>query len=1045
MGRNSTSPPDPENNSGDQTGVVYSIRDRFRLKRNPINHSDNINNVEDGGGGGDRKMDRQWRNRSHHNRIVRKGFSFKITYFLYGAAILAFLVFVVGSISLQTSISSVFTSGSDRISIFTRKNGLKYGDNLKFLPTTKLLQRFDTQASLLDRLRIESRVAIRPPRLALILGNMDKDPVTLMLYTVVKSLKEPGYSFKMYAVDDGDAGPLWESIGGRVSILGANSSLYIDWSIYEGVIVNSLEAKEAISSIMQEPFCSIPLIWIVEEDILARRFAKYVEMGWEHLILEWRNALSRADVVVFPDYSLPLLYSVLDTGNFFVIPGSPVDVWGAETFAKSHSKFQARKANGLDRDDMVILVVGSSFFYDKLSWDYAVAMHTIGPLLMKFTRKEAEVSLKFVFLCGNSTDGYNDALQDVASRLNLPRGSLMHYGLDGDVNSVLLMADIVLHGSFQDEQGFPPLLIRAMSFEIPVIAPDLPIIKRYIVDRANGVIFRKKDPGSLMRAFSLLISNRKLSRFANMVASSGKLLTKNMLASECIIGYAKLLENLLHFSSDVLLPGPISELHQQTWEWDLFGEEIEQRGREVPNFDQNGSYIRGSSVVYALEDEFSSLNNVKNNSEDEIDFHEFPTKLDWEVLWEIQSNEEFERRETEELEERMERTTGSWDEIYRNARKADKLKFEPNERDEGELERVGQSLCIYEIYNGAGSWPSLHHGSLYRGLSLSTRARRSRSDDVDAVSRLPLLNDTYYRDLLGELGGMFAIANKVDNVHTIPWIGFQSWRASGRKASLSNKAETVLEEITLAEPQGDVIYYWARLELDNGVGGNNDILTFWSMCDILNGGQCRTVFAKVFRQMYGLPPEVEALPPMPEDGGHWSALHNWLMPTRSFVEFVMFSRMFADSLDGLNNDMSNNNTCLLGTSELEKKHCYCRMLELLVNVWAYHSARRMVYIDPRSGSLEEQHPIYQRKELMWAKFFNFTLLKSMDEDLAEAADDEEHPRDGWLWPLTGEVHWQGIYEREREERYRQKMLKKIKTKEKLLERQKNGYKQKTLG
>lgn len=62
-----------------------------------------------------------------------------------------------------------------------------------------------------------------------------------------------------------------------------------------------------VCSIMQEPFCSIPLIWIVEEDILARRFAKYVEMGWEHLILEWRNALSRADVVVFPDYSLPVM------------------------------------------------------------------------------------------------------------------------------------------------------------------------------------------------------------------------------------------------------------------------------------------------------------------------------------------------------------------------------------------------------------------------------------------------------------------------------------------------------------------------------------------------------------------------------------------------------------------------------------------------------------------------------------------------------------------------------------------------------------------
>lgn len=42
--------------------------------------------------------------------------------------------------------------------------------------------------------------------------------------------------------------------------------------------------------------------------------------------------------------------------------------------------------------------------------------------------------------------------------------------------------------------------------------------------------------------------------------------------------------------------------------------------------------------------------------------------------------------------------------------------------------------------------------------------------------------------------------------------------------------------------------------------------------------------------MYGLPLHVEALPPMPEDGGHWSALHSWVMPTPSFVEFVMFSR-----------------------------------------------------------------------------------------------------------------------------------------------------------
>lgn len=63
----------------------------------------------------------------------------------------------------------------------------------------------------------------------------------------------------------------------------------------------------------------------------------------------------------------------------------------------------------------------------------------------------------------------------------------------------------------------------------------------------------------------------------------------------------------------------------------------------------------------------------------------------------------------------------------------------------------------------------------------STKSRRLRSDDVDAVGRLSILNETYYRDILLEMGGMFSIANRVDNVHKRPWIGFQSWRAAARK------------------------------------------------------------------------------------------------------------------------------------------------------------------------------------------------------------------------------------------------------------------------
>ncbi|GKV34234.1 hypothetical protein SLEP1_g42625 [Rubroshorea leprosula] len=869
---------------------------------------------------------------------------------------------------------------------------------------------------------------------------MKEEPRLIMLFTVVKNLQRLGYVLKIFAVGNGEAHSMWEQISDQISVLGPKQYGHIDWSIFEGIIADSLEAKEAISSLMQEPFDLIPLIWIIQEDTLGKRLAMYKEIGLEHLVSNWKNAFSRANLVVFPDFSLPMLYSVLDSGNFFVIPGSPVDVWASESYSKTHAKHRIRKDHGFNDDDMVVLVVGSSFFFDELSWDYAVAMHAIGPLLIKYARRnDAGGSFKFIFLCGNSTDGNNAALQEVASRMGLPKGSLRHYGFNSDVNGILLMTDIVLYGSSQEEQGFPSLIIRAMTFGIPFITPDCAIMRKYVVDGTHGIFFPKHDPDALLRSFSLLISNGRLSKFAQTVASSARLLAKNILASECITGYAKLLEKVVNFPSDVLLPAPVSQIRQVSWEWNVFRKEIEQG---------TGGSSTNSSIVYYLEKEFTNHVVSSNISENETEILEqdFPSEFDWDVLKEVEDFEEYERLESEELKERMEENSGVWDEIYRNARKSEKLKFEANERDEGELERTGQPVCIYEIYSGTGAWPFLHHGSLYRGLSLSRTAIRLRSDDVDAVVRLRILNDTHYRNILCEIGGMFSIAYRVDNIHRRPWIGFQSWRAAGRKVSLSPKAEKILEE-TIQGSKGDVIYFWSRLDIDGSITGTgtSDLLTFWSMCDVLNGGNCRTAFENAFRRMYILPSHVEALPPMPEDGGHWSALHSWVMPTTSFLEYIMFSRMFADSLDAVHVNSSEVNVCLLGSSELEKKHCYCRMLELLVNVWAYHSRRRMVYLDPRTGLLEDQHPIEQRKEYIWAKYFNFTLLKSMDEDLAEAADDGDHPRKMWLWPLTGEVHWQGIYEREREERYRLKMDKKRKMKEKLFERMRYGYKQKSLG
>lgn len=65
---------------------------------------------------------------------------------------------------------------------------------------------------------------------------------------------------------------------------------------------------------MQEPFYSIPIVWIIQDDTLAKRLPVYQEKGWQHLSSHWRNIFNRANVIVFPDFTLPVnieLYYVM--------------------------------------------------------------------------------------------------------------------------------------------------------------------------------------------------------------------------------------------------------------------------------------------------------------------------------------------------------------------------------------------------------------------------------------------------------------------------------------------------------------------------------------------------------------------------------------------------------------------------------------------------------------------------------------------------------------------------------------------------------------
>ncbi|GMI66802.1 hypothetical protein like AT4G01210 [Hibiscus trionum] len=958
-----------------------------------------------------------------------------VVFFL--SVVVFFQMFVPGSVMDKSQGS--FLDGKDlvfgELRYLKEMGGLDFGEDVVLEPC-KLLQRFqreNKQANLesLSALnRSQHRFQYRKPQLALVFADLLVDPQQLLMVTIANALREIGYEIQVYSLEDGPVHNVWQNIGFPVTILKVNTDeIGVDWLNYDGILVSSLEAKSVFSSFMQEPFKSLPLIWTVHERALAVHSRQYTSSWQIELVNDWKKVFNRATVVVFPNYALPMIYSTFDTGNYYVIPGSPADVWKGESAMHTY-KDNWRVNMGYGTDDILIAIVGSEFMYRGLWLEHALILQALLPLFADFSSDNNSNSHpKIIVLSGDSTSNYSLVVEKIALNLRYPSGEVKHVAVDGDVDSVISMTNLVIYGSFLEEPSFPEILIRAMSHGKPIVAPDLSSIRKYVDNRVNGYLFPKENISVLTQIILQMVSKGKLSPLALNVASLGRGTVKNMMVRETIEGYTMLLENVLKLPSEVAPPKAVMEIHsklKQEWQWNLFvhlrNATLEDRSYKFLNELEEQwkhSQRKNLGLLIAMNDSFSY----------EI----------WEEEKKMHSINMKRRLEERELKDRTDQPRGTWEDVYRNAKKADRARNDLHERDDRELERTGQPLCIYEPYFGEGTWPFLHRNSLYRGIGLSSKGRRPKMDDVDGPSRLELLKNPYYRDTLGEYGAFFAIANRIDCLHRNAWIGFQSWRATARKASLSEVAETSLLGAIEKRKYGDALYFWIRMDTDPRNSLHQD---FWSFCDAINAGNCKFAFSETLKRMYGLSTDLNSLPPMPEDGGTWSVMQSWALPTKSFLEFVMFSRMFVDALDAqMYDEHHQSGHCYLSFSK--DKHCYSRLLELLINVWAYHSARRMVYVNPKTGVMQEYHTFKDRRGKMWVKWFSLNTLKAMDEDLAEEAD-SNHPKNRWLWPSTGEVVWQGVLDRERNLRNRQKEKQKQKSKDKQV-RMRHKHRQKALG
>eukprot|EP00243_Klebsormidium_subtile_P008777 TRINITY_DN4237_c0_g1_i2.p1 TRINITY_DN4237_c0_g1~~TRINITY_DN4237_c0_g1_i2.p1 ORF type:complete len:372 (-),score=47.65 TRINITY_DN4237_c0_g1_i2:396-1511(-) len=321
----------------------------------------------------------------------------------------------------------------------------------------------------------------------------------------------------------------------------------------------------------------------------------------------------------------------------------------------------------------------------------------------------------------------------------------------------------------------------------------------------------------------------------------------------------------------------------------------------------------------------------------------------------------------------------------------------------------GEPLLIYQQYHSVVAHSHLYNGTLlYRAINQAEGCLRPNSGDLDAVPLLEINTDSYYQNLICEYTGILAVAAHAKALHPRPWVGFQSWRAAQKGFALQPRAEASLLSAISSRAHGDALYFWS----DGGFPGEH-IRDFYGHCNFIHE-HCSKVFADVTDDVLGRhsadPAAYSGAPPMPLDGGTFAFMSYFVLPTESLVEYARFAKAAIVALDdSYYYPHKDGGFCIMAhggggaDAAYESSHCYCYILERLINVWAYHSGRRMIYVDAATGDMEEQHPLHNRT--MWRQWFQPPHYKE-SLDKFEAVHYQNGDGRNLLWRLSNQQNRQ---------------------------------------
>lgn len=124
----------------------------------------------------------------------------------------------------------------------------------------------------------------------------------------------------------------------------------------------------------------------------------------------WMEILEPKSISAY--VSLQVLYAAFDSGNYFVIPGSPREAIQADSFIAKSNHQDVRISLGLGPNDFVIAIVGSPFSYGRNLIEEALILQAVSPLVQQYSSENSTQSdLKVRIFTGTITEKYKMALE----------------------------------------------------------------------------------------------------------------------------------------------------------------------------------------------------------------------------------------------------------------------------------------------------------------------------------------------------------------------------------------------------------------------------------------------------------------------------------------------------------------------------------------------------------------------------------------------------------------------------------------------------------